>query len=108
MKPTDLFDEDYDVDGKEIFGFKTPGKKGSMLEKAANTPKSTRIVESPVKTPRSSRRSVIRPTRTPKSPRNLMDSIDKPDWAQKTPKVQRDRLRKSKFLDFLHLRFEFS
>lgn len=94
-RPTDLFEEGIDVEGRAIFGFRTPGKKGAMSEYAANTPKSAR-------------KSMSNP-RTPKTPRNLLNLMKTPKFMnspankqldlQATPRHDRERNRRSEFSD---------
>lgn len=98
-RPTDLFEEGLDVEGKAIFGFKTPGKKGGMAEYAANTPKS-HLTEA--RTPKSSRKSIGH-LKTPTSSRNLMHSLNKDSPARSfvgieaTPRADRERNKRSMF-----------
>lgn len=109
-RPTDLFEEGIDVEGKALFGFRTPGKKGAMHEYAANTPKSHKKTEDVVpSTPKSSRKSLLKNPETPRNTKNLMHSINTPKFLkspgrkldmQATPKAEREKNKRSKYFVF--------
>lgn len=62
-----LEDGEASVKASDVFGFRTPRKKGSMLEKAESTKKLLQTPTTP-KTPRSALKQGSRTPRTPKTP----------------------------------------
>jgi origin recognition complex subunit 2 len=86
VKPTTLFDEEEDVEGRKLYSFKTPKKREGMAELANQTPKTPRhhIPDSTTpRTPKHMRISEIQktPTSRPsagkctKTPRHVRDEI---------------------------------
>ncbi|XP_047493547.1 origin recognition complex subunit 2-like [Penaeus chinensis] len=68
FKPTELLEDgEASVKASDVFGFRTPRKKGSMLEKAESTKKLLQTPTTP-KTPRSALKQGSRTPRTPKTP----------------------------------------
>lgn len=87
-----LFDDAEDVEGKNLFSFRTPKKKDSMALLAQNTPKTPRHNNSNMGTPR-----------TPKNNRlseiqNTPTSRPSASKTAKTPRHVREANKKSKFL----------
>jgi origin recognition complex subunit 2 len=86
-KPTTLFDDEEDVDGKKLYSFKTPKKKESMAQLANQTPKTPRhhdhVKSTPSRTPKSAKvlESQKTPTSRPsagmctKTPRHVREEI---------------------------------
>lgn len=85
-KPTTLFDEEEDVEGRKLYSFKTPKKKEGMVQLANQTPKTPRhhIPDSTTpRTPKHLRIAEIQktPTSRPsagkctKTPRHVRDEI---------------------------------
>lgn len=88
-KPTTLFDDDEDVDGKKLFSFRTP-RKDSMALLAQQTPKTPRHNDPnriTPRTPKTSRLSEIQ--NTPTSRPSASKSV-------KTPRHIREETKKSK------------
>ncbi len=89
-KPTSLFDEENDVEGKRLYSFKTPKKREGMAELANLTPKTPRhhVSESTTpKTPKHLRLSEIQKTPT---------SRPSAGKCTKTPRHVREEIKKSK------------
>lgn len=90
-KPTTLFDDSEDVEGRKLYGFKTPKKREGMVELANQTPKTPRMdydtstITS--KTPKHLRLSEIQKTPT---------SRPSAGKCTKTPRHVRDEIKKSK------------
>lgn len=79
-EPTELFEADRDVAGKDLYGFRTPKKRNAMGTLAAKMPRT------PI-TPASALQALsLDSPRTPKSHRNVLNA--------KTPHGQRNKLRK--------------
>lgn len=95
-KPEALFIDEMDVDGGQMYGFKTPKKRDGMALMASNTPKVQKTPKSQIK---SGRNSV---SNTPKTPghRKSMASVQ-------TPSHIRSKLKSSmyKFIFFICLIF---
>lgn len=90
-KPSTLFNEDQDVEGKKLYSFKTPKKKDGMVNLANLTPKTPRHHDpnkSTPRTPKNSRISEIQKTPT---------SRPSASKCTKTPRHVRDEIRKSGF-----------
>lgn len=95
VKPTTLFDEEEDVEGRKLYSFKTPKKKEGMAQLANQTPK----------TPRHH----IPDSNTPRTPKHLrIAEIQKTPTSRpsagkctKTPRHVRDEIKRSKkFINF--------
>lgn len=92
IKPTTLFDEEEDVEGRKLYSFKTPKKKEGMAQLANQTPK----------TPRHH----IPDSTTPRTPKHLrISEIQKTPTSRpsagkctKTPRHVRDEIKRSKIL----------
>lgn len=89
QRPTTLFDEEEDVDGKSIISFKTPKKQNSMVALAQLTPKTPRHDKG---TPRRSSSAGIQ--KTPTSRPCAQDLA-------KTPRHIREKYKKSKLNQFM-------
>ncbi|KAG5670486.1 hypothetical protein PVAND_000748 [Polypedilum vanderplanki] len=87
-KPSTLFEDEDDVEGKKLYSFKTPKKEGMMAQLANQTPKTPRHHDAnkgTPKTPKNSRISEIlkTPTSRPsavkctKTPRHVRDEMKK-------------------------------
>lgn len=90
VRPTTLFDEEEDVEGRKLYSFKTPKKKEGMAQLANQTPKTPRhhIPDSTTpKTPKHSRISEIQKTPT---------SRPSAGKCTKTPRHVRDEIKRSK------------
>lgn len=90
LKPTTLFDEEEDVEGRKLYSFKTPKKREGMSQLANQTPKTPRhhdLNATTPRTPKHQRLSEIQKTPT---------SRPSASKYTKTPRHIRDETRKSK------------
>lgn len=94
VKPSTLFDIADDVEGKQLFPFKTPKKKSLMGHLAQTTPKTPHYSGSNRKTP-TSRSSLSEIINTPTS----RPSASK---TSKTPKHVREANKRSKIFNYFH------
>jgi len=91
-KPTALFNEEQDVEGRKLYSFKTPKKKDGMTNLANLTPKTPRHHDpnkSTPQTPKHSRIAEIQKTPT---------SRPSAGKCTKTPRHVRDEIKKSKLI----------
>lgn len=91
-KPTALFNEEQDVEGRKLYSFKTPKKKDGMTSLANLTPKTPRHHDpnkSTPQTPKHSRIAEIQKTPT---------SRPSAGKCTKTPRHVRDEIKKSKLM----------
>jgi origin recognition complex subunit 2 len=87
-KPSALFEDEEDVEGKKLYSFKTPKKGGMMAQLANQTPKTPRHEAGTPKTPKNSRISEIQKTPT---------SRPSAGKCTKTPRHVRVEMKRSEF-----------
>lgn len=91
LKPTTLFDDEEDVEGRKLYSFKTPKKREGMNQLANLTPKTPRHHDPNATTPRTPKHQRLAEIqKTPTS----RPSASK---CTKTPRHVRDEIKKSKF-----------